>query len=43
MVFCWIVIFTGLRAAVMDYLLVPLVQGAGVGWKKEMFKFAEQA
>ena len=43
MVFYWIVIFTGLRAAVMDYLLVPLAQRASIGKKKDMVRFAEQA
>ncbi len=43
MVFYWIVIFTGLRAAVMDYLLVPLARRAGIGRKKETVRFAEQA
>lgn len=43
LVFYWIVIFTGLRAAAMDYLLAPLAQRAGIGKKKEMVRFAEQA
>jgi len=43
MVFYWITVFTGLRAAVMDYLLVPLAQRAGIGKKKEKVRFAEQA
>lgn len=43
LVFYWIVIFTGLRAAVMEYLLVPLAQRVGIGKKKEMVRFAEQA
>lgn len=42
MVFYWIIIFTGMRAVVMDYLLVPLAQRAGIGKKKEMVRFAEQ-
>lgn len=42
MVFFWIIAFTGLRVAVMDYLLVPLAQGAGLTKKKEKMRFAEQ-
>ena len=43
MVFFWIIVFTGLRVAVMDYLLVPLAQAAGITKKKEKTRFAEQA
>lgn len=42
MVFYWIIIFTGMRVVVMDYLLVPLARRAGIGKKKEMVRFAEQ-
>ncbi len=35
--------FTGLRAAVMDYILVPIAQMAGILKKKEIVRFAEQA
>lgn len=35
--------FTGLRAAVMDYLLIPIAQMAGIRRKKEKVRFAEQA
>lgn len=42
MVFFWIVVFTGLRVAVMDYLLVPLAQAAGITKKKDKTRFAEQ-
>lgn len=43
LVFYWIVVFTGLRAAVMDYVFVPLAQMAGIEKKKEKVRFAEQA
>ncbi|KAI4098751.1 MAG: hypothetical protein L6R37_006307 [Teloschistes peruensis] len=39
----WIVVITGLRAAVMDYLLAPLAQVIGLSKKKEKTRFAEQA
>ncbi|KAL8788143.1 MAG: hypothetical protein Q9195_007451 [Heterodermia aff. obscurata] len=42
-VFYWIIVFTGLRATVMDYILVPLAQLAGIEKKKEKVRFAEQA
>ncbi len=40
---CWIVVLTGLRAAVMDYALVPIAQAAGIKKQKERVRFAEQA
>ena len=43
MVSFWIIVFTGLRVAVMDYLLVPLAQKVGISKKKEKIRFAEQA
>lgn len=43
MVFYWITVFTGLRVAIMDYLLVPMAQRAGIGKRKEKVRFAEQA
>ncbi|KAL8824896.1 MAG: hypothetical protein Q9191_004749 [Dirinaria sp. TL-2023a] len=43
LVFYWIVVFTGLRAAVMDYILEPLAFMAGIEKKKEKVRFAEQA
>jgi len=43
LVFYWIVVFTGLRAAVMDYILEPLAHMAGIDKKKEKVRFAEQA
>lgn len=43
MVASWIIIFTGLRAAVMDNLLIPLAKRAGVTKPKASMRFAEQA
>ena len=39
----WVVVLTGLRAAVMDYALVPLAEAAGIKKKKDKVRFAEQA
>ena len=39
----WIVVFCGLRALVMDYILSPLAQLVGLEKKKEKTRFAEQA
>ena len=38
-----IVMLTGLRAATMDYILVPLAQLGGVTKKKDKDRFTEQA
>lgn len=43
MVLYSIIVLTGLRAATMDYALMPLAQLAGVTKKKEKVRFAEQA
>lgn len=43
MVFFWVVMFTALRASVMEYLLMPLAQVGGVTKKMEILRFAEQA
>jgi acyl-CoA-dependent ceramide synthase len=43
MVSYWIVVFTGLRAAVMDYALLPLAKKGGVKSEKDQTRFAEQA
>lgn len=43
LVFYWIVVFTGLRAAVLDYILEPLAGMAGIDKKKDKVRFAEQA
>ncbi|KAL2350100.1 TLC domain-containing protein [Cryomyces antarcticus] len=39
----WIVVFTGLRAAVMDYVLIPFARWGGIEKKKARIRFAEQA
>ena len=39
----WIVLFTGLRAAAMDYVLFPLARAGGVRTNKDCVRFAEQA
>lgn len=43
MVTFWIVVLTGLRAAVMDYVLEPIAQASGIKKQKERVRFAEQA
>jgi acyl-CoA-dependent ceramide synthase len=43
MVFYWIVVFTGLRAAVMDYILMPIAKKGGVKKERDQTRFAEQA
>lgn len=39
----WLVIFTGLRAGVMDFILIPFAEWAGLKRKKTQIRFAEQA
>ncbi|KAL9601609.1 MAG: hypothetical protein Q9219_002443 [cf. Caloplaca sp. 3 TL-2023] len=39
----WVIVFCGLRAFVMDYVLTPLAQLVGLEKKKEKTRFAEQA
>jgi very-long-chain ceramide synthase len=39
----WICIFTGLRVAVMDYILMPLALMGGIKKKKTQVRFSEQA
>ena len=39
----WIVIFTGLRVAVMEYILFPFAQSRGIRRMKMQVRFAEQA
>ncbi|KAL8838207.1 MAG: hypothetical protein Q9170_002250 [Blastenia crenularia] len=39
----WVVVFCGLRAFVMDYVLMPLAQVMGLEKKKDKTRFAEQA
>jgi len=43
MVLYWIVVFTGLRAAVMHYLLMPIAKRGGVKTERDQTRFAEQA
>lgn len=42
-VFYWIVVFTGLRCIVMEYVLAPFAQACGIAKKKAKVRFAEQA
>lgn len=42
-VFYWIIVFTGLRCIIMDYVLTPLAALAGIKKKKAKVRFAEQA
>lgn len=42
-VFYWIIVFTGLRCAVMDYVLIPLASPLGLKRRKPKVRFAEQA
>lgn len=42
-VFFWIIVFTGMRVAVMDYILTPLSSWLGLKRKKMKVRFAEQA
>ena len=43
LVFYSIIVLTALRAATLDYLLVPLATFSGITKKKEKVRFAEQA
>lgn len=43
MVLYWIVVFTGMRAAFLDYILIPFAQWGGVKTKRDCTRFAEQA
>ena len=38
----WIVIFTGIRVAVMDYFLYPMAQRSGITRQKLRVRFTEQ-
>jgi TRAM1-like protein len=38
----WIIVITGLRVAVMDYILKPIARYGGVNSKKSQTRFAEQ-
>ncbi|KAF1967925.1 longevity-assurance protein-like protein [Bimuria novae-zelandiae CBS 107.79] len=39
----WLVIFVGLRVAIMDYVLAPLARRGGITTKKGLVRFQEQA
>ena len=41
-VFYWIIVFTGMRCAVMDHILTPLAVWAGIQKKRVRVRFAEQ-
>ncbi|OWP00489.1 TLC domain-containing protein [Marssonina coronariae] len=43
MVSFWIVVFTGLRAAVMEYIFIPVAKRGGAKGQREQIRFAEQA
>ncbi|TVY48560.1 Sphingosine N-acyltransferase-like protein [Lachnellula occidentalis] len=43
MVFFWITVFTGLRAAVIDHILIPFAKKGGVKTARDQTRFAEQA
>ncbi|KAL6243231.1 Sphingosine N-acyltransferase lag1 [Rhinocladiella similis] len=42
-VFYWLIVFTGLRCAVMDYILTPFASMSGLKKRKPKARFAEQA
>jgi acyl-CoA-dependent ceramide synthase len=42
LVFFWIVVFTGMRAAVMDYVIKPFARWGGISSTKARTRFAEQ-
>ena len=42
LVLFWIVLFTGMRSATMDYVLIPLARLGGIANKKGRTRFAEQ-
>lgn len=39
----YIVLFTGMRAACMDYILIPFTRACGINKRKTQVRFAEQA
>lgn len=43
MVVYWLVIFTGLRAGIMDFVLTPLAKLGGIKDRNDVTRFAEQA
>jgi len=42
LVFC-IVLFTGLRASIMEYMLAPFAKSRGIAKRKAITRFSEQA
>jgi acyl-CoA-dependent ceramide synthase len=42
LLFC-IVLFTGLRAAAMEYMLAPFAKSQGISKRKDITRFSEQA
>jgi len=42
-VLIWVVLFTAIRATVVDYILHPLARAGGVKTRKASVRFAEQA
>lgn len=43
MVLYWIVLFTGLRASAMQYILQPMAKRGGIKSQRKQDRFAEQA
>jgi acyl-CoA-dependent ceramide synthase len=43
MVVYWILLFTGLRASVINFVLEPFAQRLGIESKKDITRFGEQA
>jgi acyl-CoA-dependent ceramide synthase len=42
-VLCWVALFTGLRAGIMDFIFVPFGRWRGIKNTKVLTRFAEQA
>jgi len=40
--FC-VVLFTGMRAAIMEYVLAPFAKAYGISKRKDVTRFSEQA
>jgi acyl-CoA-dependent ceramide synthase len=40
--FFWLVVFTGIRVATMEYVLKPFARAGGISSKKGLTRFAEQ-
>ncbi len=43
LIFFCVVLFSGLRASTMEYILAPFAKSSGVTKKKEVTRFSEQA